>query len=229
MLVFRDQTEERKAQKAIAEARAFAESIIATVREPLVVLDANLCVLSANRAFYRVFQMIPEETEGRLLYELGNRQWDIPELRRLLENILPQNTVFDDYEVEYNFSHIGPRTMLLNARRIYRERNKTEMILLAIEDITELKKSEEEKQTLKEQLRQSQKMEAIGRLAGGIAHDFNNLLTIIKGYCQLSVQEMKEDDPLRLNIEEVKSAAGKAADLTRQLLAFSRRQIMDLR
>lgn len=229
MLVFRDQTEERKAQKAIAEARAFAESIIATVREPLVVLDANLCVLSANRAFYRVFQMIPEETEGRLLYELGNRQWDIPELRRLLENILPQNTVFDDYEVEYNFSHIGPRTMLLNARRIYRERNKTEMILLAIEDITERKKSEEEKQTLKEQLRQSQKMEAIGRLAGGIAHDFNNLLTIIKGYCQLSVQEMKEDDPLRLNIEEVKSAAGKAADLTRQLLAFSRRQIMDLR
>ncbi|NWG04377.1 MAG: PAS domain S-box protein [Syntrophaceae bacterium] len=137
VLVFRDETEKRKAEKAVAEALAFAQNIIATVREPLVVLDAGLRILSANRAFYQVFEVMPKETEGCLLYELGNRQWDIPELRKLLEDILPQNTSFNDYEVEHDFPRIGQKTMLLNARRIYREANKTEMILLAIEDITE--------------------------------------------------------------------------------------------
>jgi PAS domain S-box-containing protein len=98
-----------------------------------------------------------------------------------------------------------------------------------IRDVTERKRAEEEKATLQEQLRQSQKIEAIGRLAGGIAHDFNNLLTVIKGYSQLSLIELKEGDPLKGNIEEVKKAADRAADLTRQLLAFSRRQILEMR
>jgi PAS domain S-box-containing protein len=229
VLVFRDQTEKRKAEKAVAEAFAFAQSIIATVREPLVVLDAGLRILSANRVFYQVFGVMPEETEGRLLYELGDRQWDIPELRKLLEDILPQNTSFDDYVVEHDFPRIGQMTMLLNARRIYREANKTEMILLAIEDITERKQAEKEVVALQEQLRQSQKMEAIGRLAGGIAHDFNNLLTVIKGTCQLSLLDLREGDPLKKNLEEIKSASDRAADLTRQLLAFSRKQILEMR
>jgi nitrogen-specific signal transduction histidine kinase len=99
----------------------------------------------------------------------------------------------------------------------------------ACEDITERKRAEEENTALQEQLRQSQKMEAIGRLAGGIAHDFNNLLTVIKGYSQLSLVEIKEGDPLKLNIEEIRRAADRAADLTRQLLAFSRRQIMEMK
>jgi len=98
-----------------------------------------------------------------------------------------------------------------------------------IRDITKRKRAEEEKATLQEQLRQSQKIEAIGRLAGGIAHDFNNLLTVIKGYSQLSLIELKEDVPLRGNIEEIKRASDKAADLTRQLLAFSRRQILEMK
>ncbi|MCX7824975.1 MAG: PAS domain S-box protein, partial [Verrucomicrobiae bacterium] len=142
VLVFRDQTAERRAERAVAEARDFAESIIATVREPLLVLDAGLRVVSANRSFYRVFEVKPEETVGRLVYELGNRQWDIPALRRLLEQVLPQNTQFNDYEVTHEFERIGRRTMLLNARRLYREANKTQMILLAIEDITERKRAE---------------------------------------------------------------------------------------
>jgi len=99
----------------------------------------------------------------------------------------------------------------------------------ACEDITKRKRAEEENTALQEQLRQSQKMEAIGRLAGGIAHDFNNLLTVIKGYSQLSLVEIKEGDPLKLNIEEIRRAADRAADLTRQLLAFSRRQIMEMK
>ena len=96
-------------------------------------------------------------------------------------------------------------------------------------DITERKRAEEEKATLQEELRQSQKMEAIGALAGGIAHDFNNLLTVITGNCQLSLLELKEGDPPRGNIEEIKAAADRATSLTRQLLAFSRRQVLDMR
>jgi len=145
VLVFRDQTEERAAQRAVQEAREYAEGIVATVREPLVVLDAGLHVVSANRSFYRTFQMRPEGTEGQLLYELGDRQWDIPALRELLEAILPQNTSFDDFEVSHEFPGLGRRTMLLNARRVYQEGKKTELILLAIEDITERKQAEDER------------------------------------------------------------------------------------
>jgi PAS domain S-box-containing protein len=101
--------------------------------------------------------------------------------------------------------------------------------LMACEDITELKQAEEEKAVLQEQLRQSQKVEAIGRLAGGIAHDFNNLLTVIKGYSELSRIELKEGDALRGNIDEIQNATERAASLTRQLLAFSRRQVMEMK
>jgi len=84
---------------AMQEARRYAESIIETIREPLLVLDADLKVLSANRSFYTTFKVKPEETVGSYIYDLGNRQWDIPGLRKLFENILPQNTSFDNFEV----------------------------------------------------------------------------------------------------------------------------------
>jgi PAS domain S-box-containing protein len=125
-----------------------ADSIFDTVREPLLVLDADLRVRKANRSFYRTFHVRPEETEGRLIYELGNRQWDIPRLRLLLEVVLPQNTAFDDFEVSHDLPSVGQKFMLLNARRIYREGNQTESILLAIEDITERKQAEEKRREL---------------------------------------------------------------------------------
>jgi len=108
-----------------------------SVREPLVVLGADLKVIKANQAFYRIFAVDLGETEGTLIYEIGNHQWDIPKLKELLETILPQNTAFNDFEVEHTFETIGFKIMHLNARRIYREKNKTQFILLAIEDVTE--------------------------------------------------------------------------------------------
>jgi MFS transporter, NNP family, nitrate/nitrite transporter len=115
----------------------FAESIINTVREPLIALDQDLRVVTVSRSFYEVFKVNPEETVGQLIYDLGNKQWDIPKLRELLETILPQKTTFDDYEVEHDFADIGRRIMLLNARQIKRVLGKKRIILLAIEDITE--------------------------------------------------------------------------------------------
>ncbi|RJQ50834.1 MAG: diguanylate cyclase [Nitrospiraceae bacterium] len=133
-----------KEEKRLQDALEFSDAIIATVREPLLVLDKELRIITANRSFYRTFQVNPKETEKRLIYDLGDRQWDIPGLRELLENILPMNNAFEDFEVEHDFKSIGRKTMLLNARKIYRETNHVEMILLAIEDITERKKAEEQ-------------------------------------------------------------------------------------
>ncbi len=112
-------------------------NILGSVREALVLLDSDLKVIKANDAFYRTFKVVKDKTEGALIYDLGNRQWDIPRLRELLEDILPHNSKFDDFEVEYNFEGIGPKIMHLNARRIYKEFNGARLILLAIEDVTE--------------------------------------------------------------------------------------------
>jgi PAS domain S-box-containing protein len=115
----------------------FAESIINTVREPLIVLDQDLRVIEANRSFFNVFKVTPEETMGQLIYDLGNEQWDIPKLRELLETILPNKTTFNDYMVDHYFNTLGRRIMLLNARQIERKEGKDKIILLAFEDITD--------------------------------------------------------------------------------------------
>jgi len=132
VITFTDITERKAAERTTEAAQAFAQSIVDTVREPLVVLTPDLRVRSANRTFYRTFEVRPEATEGYLIYELGNRQWDIPALRRLLEEILPANAQFDDFEVEHEFETIGRRTMRLNARRL----DAVDLILLALEDVT---------------------------------------------------------------------------------------------
>ena len=124
-------------------AREYAESIVNTVREPLIALDQNLRVVSVSRSFYEFFKVKPEETIGRLIYELGNKQWDIPKLRELLEKILPNNTTFNDFEIEHNFTTIGKRSMLLNARKIKNALGNDKTILLAIEDVTERKLAEQ--------------------------------------------------------------------------------------
>jgi len=130
-------------KKSADEACEFAESVINTVREPLICLDQDLRVVTVSRSFYDFFLVKPEETVGQLIYDLGNKQWDIPGLRELLETILPEKTSFDDYEVEHDFVTIGHRIMLLNARRIEQLWGKARIILLAFEDITERRHLEE--------------------------------------------------------------------------------------
>ena len=135
----------------------YAQNIVDTVREPLVVLDDKLRVISANRSFYRTFDVTPETSENILLFDLGNRQWDIPKLRELLEKVLPKSTSIEDFEVEHDFPTIGQKTMLINARRIQSETGATQMILLAIEDITERKAGEEKVSLLNTELQDAVK------------------------------------------------------------------------
>src|SRR3954469_19675985 len=121
----------------------YAQDIVNTVREPLLMLDTALRVRSANRAFYQTFRVSAGETEGRLIYELGNGQWDIPDLRTLLEDIVPRSSAFNDFELEHDFPAIGRRVMLLNARKL-KAGNHGELLVLAMEDVTERRRAEEE-------------------------------------------------------------------------------------
>ncbi len=136
-------TEHTQLKRALQEAREYAEAIIQTVREPLVVLDGDLKIISANRSFYETFEVTPEQTEGQLLYRLGNQQQDIPNLRELLEEILPEKTTFEGFQIEHDFPTIGHRIMLLNARQLQYRDGRPLMTLLAIEDITGRKQIEE--------------------------------------------------------------------------------------
>ncbi|MFA7405999.1 MAG: PAS domain S-box protein [Pelobacteraceae bacterium] len=373
----------KKLETEIQDAREYAENIVETVREPLVVLNSDLKILTANHSFYNTFKVTPDDTIGNFIYDLGNRQWDIPKLRVLFEEILPHDTVFNGYEVDHDFQGIGRKIILLNARQIFRKNIGSHIILLAMEDITERKLLAEnlqnahdkleltvqertreltsannqltqeveeraravealrvsnaynrslieasldpfvtiapdgritdvnkatemvtgylreelinadfsdyftepekarvvfqqvfikgavrdyplqirhrdghvtpvmynasvlcsesgelegvfaaardisEQKILENQLFQAQKMEAIGQLAGGIAHDFNNMLTAIIGFSSLLEMQMDKADPQKENVNQILAAADRAAELTRSLLAFSRKQIIN--
>jgi two-component system cell cycle sensor histidine kinase PleC len=174
----------------IKESHEFAESVINTVREPLIALDQDLRVVKVSRSFYDFFQVNPEETVGQLIYDLGNKQWDIPKLRELLETILPQKTTFDDYEVEHNFATIGRRIMLLNARQIERASGKERIILLAIEDITErkaiengLKKAHEELSALATELKRASR--AKSEFLANMSHELRTPLNSIIGFSEI--------------------------------------------
>jgi len=124
------------ADKLWGVAWTYIKTVVDTVREPFLILDKNLKIISANRTFYSVFQVTEKETEGSLVYKLGNGQWNIPRLRILLEDILPKNTHFEDFKVEHNFPKIGIKIMMLNARQIFTVDQKRPVMLLAMEDIT---------------------------------------------------------------------------------------------
>jgi len=141
---------EKMKELEIQDALEYTENIINTVHEPVIILYEDLKVALASRSFYQTFEVKPGETEGRFIYDLGNRQWDIPKLRQLLEEILPKTTSFDNFEIEHDFPSIGKRIMLLNACRIYIEANCTKLIILNIKDITESKEIEELQKKMRE-------------------------------------------------------------------------------
>jgi two-component system CheB/CheR fusion protein len=154
----------------------FAEAIVETVREPLVILDQNLQVLQANKTFYETFRASPAETEGRLIYDLGNEQWNIPRLRELLENILPAHATFRDFEVTHEFEHVGRKVMLLNASEVFNPNAQARTILLAIEDVTERRQAEEALQTTNAELQ---------NFAYALTHDLQEPLRMVVNFTEL--------------------------------------------
>jgi chemotaxis protein methyltransferase CheR len=135
----------------IAPGHDLAEAIVDSIREPLLVLDPDLRVIAASRSFYRTFAVTPGKTEGQLVFELGDGQWDIPGLRALLEDIIPKRRTVEAYEVDHEFPSIGRRVMLLNARRVFGDDGLATAILLAIEDVTRRREVDREKDELLQQ------------------------------------------------------------------------------
>lgn len=169
----------------IADACTLAQAIIDTVREPVLVLDGSLRVIAASRSFYSTFKVSPEDTQGRLLYTLGDGQWDVPKLRVLLEKIIPEHGVMEGYEVNHEFPNLGPRIMCLNACQVFYQGGAHSTILLSIEDVTERCALEREKDEL---LRQKDV------LLEELQHRVGNSLQIIASIILLKARSVDSEE-----------------------------------
>ncbi len=217
VLVFTDIDTLKRSEEQLQKSLNYADAVIETVREPLLVLDSGLRVVRANRSFYDTFQLSPEDTVFRPIFELDDDQWNIAALRTLLERIIPENQSFHDFEIAQRFDRIGEKTLLLNARQATPVAGQEALILLAIDDITQRKLADD-------RLRQVQKLESIGRLAGGIAHDFNNLLNIISAYATVLAEHGGPDEKKRTEgLEAIQRSVQRGSALVRQLLTFARK------
>ena len=195
--------------KEIEDSRILAQAIVDTIREPLLVLDKDLRIVAASRSFYQAFRMKREEVQGRPIFALGNGQWDLPELRVLLEQILPKHTVMDGYEVEQEFSPLGRRTMVLNARTVFYEENARALILLAIEDITDRRTAE---RGLADLLQQKE------TLLSEMQHRVANSLQIIASILLLKARTVQSDE-IRLHLHDAHRRVMSVAAVQQQLQA----------
>jgi two-component system cell cycle sensor histidine kinase PleC len=169
--------------ESIKKRLTYYQEITDTIREPFVILDNDLIVVTANQAFYKTFKVIKLETEGKLIYNLGDNQWDIKELRDLLENILPKHKFFNGFEVTHEFPSIGQKTMLLNARQI----DSRQLILLAIEDTTEQTKLKKDTKKMTDNLiKQKNSLQALNDSKDEFimmaSHQLRTPATIVKTY-----------------------------------------------
>jgi two-component sensor histidine kinase len=194
---------------AISDALAFAQGIVDTVREPVLVLDKELRVIAANRSFYSVFKVSPEHTQGRPLYALGDGQWDIPKLRALLEKVLPERGVMEGYEVEHEFPGLGHRTMCLNARQVIYQGGADTTILLGMEDVTERRVLEREKDELLKQK---------DVLLEELEHRIANSLQIIASIILLKARAVQSEET-RLHLHDAHKRVMSIAAVQRQLHA----------
>ena len=194
---------------AVADAWALAQGIVDTVREPVLVLDKNLRVIAASRSFYSAFKVNPEDTNGKLLYALGDGQWDIPKLRVLLEKIIPEQGVMEGYEVEHEFPGIGSRTICLNARQVFYEGGAGTTILLGMEDVTERRILEREKDEL---LRQKD------TLLEELQHRIANSLQIIASIILMKARAVQSKET-RFHLEDAHKRVLSIAAVQKQLHA----------
>jgi chemotaxis protein methyltransferase CheR len=203
---------------AVTDAWAFAQGIVDTVREPLLVLDKDLRVIDASRSFYSAFKVNPEDTKGRLLYTLGDGQWDIPKLRVLLEKIIPERGVMEGYEVEHEFPGLGSRTICLNARQVFYEGGAGTTILLGMEDITERRILEREKDEL---LRQKD------TLLEELQHRIANSLQIIASIILMKARAVQSEDT-RLHLEDAHKRVLSIAAVQKQLHASATTGVVEI-
>jgi two-component sensor histidine kinase len=203
---------------AISDAWALAQGIVDTVREPVLVLDKELRVITASRSFYAGFKVSPEDTKGRHLYALGDGQWNIPKLRVLLEKIIPEKGVMEGYEVEHEFPNLGRRTMCLNARQLLYEGDAKTTILLGMEDITERRSLEREKDEL---LKQKQV------LLEELQHRVANSLQIIASILLMKARIVQSEET-RLHLHDAHKRVMSIAAVQKQLHASGGNGSIDL-
>ncbi|MFH1428327.1 MAG: ATP-binding protein, partial [Candidatus Margulisiibacteriota bacterium] len=236
----------KQSAEEIKEARDYAESIIATLHEPLLVLSEDLKVITANIAFCQTFKVSLKATVGQFIYNLGNGEWDIPELRTLLEEILPGKTTFHDYEVKHTFSKLGEKTMALNARQLHREKDKPSLILLAIEDITKRKKAENvlkrDKDTLEilvkkssknlldaqQELDKAKRLSEMGKLAATVAHELRNPLSVIR-MAIFMVNHKNKDRSLDGHINNIEKKISESERIITNLLTYAGTKMPDFK
>jgi len=218
--MLRVQAKKRQAEQALLESAQQWRTTFDAIQEAVALMDVDGRVLRCNQAMSRLVGRPFEEIVGHPCHEVVHgRKEPIPEC--------PYLRMKETRQREYLILPMGERWFYIAADPILDEKGNVTGGVHIISDITEHKQSEKKMAAMEEQFRQSQKMEAVGRLAGGVAHDFNNLLTVIKGYSQLALFQLRDDTPLKESLKEVERASEKAADLIRKLLAFSRRQVME--
>jgi signal transduction histidine kinase/DNA-binding response OmpR family regulator len=206
---------------AIADLQNFAQDVFDTVREPLLILDGQLRVHSANRAFYETFGVAPEETMTRLVYELGNGQWNITDLRRLLEDILPTSSVFNDYELEHEFPVIGRRVMLLNARQL-QAGSHADLLMLAMEDVTERRRVETDVAKAREAAENANRTKSL--FLANMSHELRTPLNAILGFAEMLQEEAAERDLQDFNadLQKISSAGRHLLGLINDILDLSK-------